>query len=182
MKLVIAIGGASGSIYARLLLDQLLKHPDIDVSLVMSENAIINWKLENPDFPIEKYPYKLYDKKDFNAPFASGSAKTDAMIICPCSAGLLGRIANGVSDDLISRAADVMLKERKKLVIVFRENPLNLIHIENMRSLTLAGGIICISSPSYYSNAKTITELAATVSNRALELCGIDTQSFKWGE
>ncbi|MBK8483232.1 MAG: UbiX family flavin prenyltransferase [Saprospiraceae bacterium] len=181
MKIVIAIGGASGSIFARILLDTLENIKEHEVAIVLSENAEINWALENEHHALDKYSFKRYAKSDFNAPFASGSGKFDAMIICPCSAGLLGRIANGVSDDLISRAADVMLKERKKLVLVFRESPFNLIHIENMQRISLAGGIICPAIPSFYSKPKSIEELVRTITNRALELIGIDTNSFQWG-
>jgi 4-hydroxy-3-polyprenylbenzoate decarboxylase len=182
MKIVVAIGGASGAIYAKVLLDKLMIMSEHEVSIVMTENAQINWKLENKNDSIEKYTFRRFSKNDFSAPFASGSGKYDAMIICPCSAGLLGRIANGISDDLITRAADVMLKERKKLVLVFRETPLNLVHIRNMENLTLAGGIICPAIPSFYSNSINIEELVATVSYRALELVGLNTGSFSWGE
>lgn len=182
MKIVIGIGGASGSVYARLLLDKLMDLQEHEVSYVMSDNAEVNWQLENPQHSIQNYPFRRYAKNDFSAPFASGSAKYDAMIVCPCSAGFLGRVANGISDDLMTRAADVMLKERKKLVLVFRESPFNLIHIENMKKVTLAGGIICPAIPSFYSKPETMDQLIATVSNRALELIGIDTKSFKWGE
>lgn len=182
MKIVIAIGGASGAIYARVLLDKLMKMDGHEISYVMSDNAEINWNLENEHHSINHYPFKRYTKSDFSAPFASGSAKYDAMIVCPCSAGLLGRIANGVSDDLITRAADVMLKERRKLILVFRESPLSLIHIENMKKVTLAGAIICPAIPSYYANPKTIEDIVSTVSLRAIELIGLDTGSFQWGE
>lgn len=181
MKLVVAVGGASGSIYARVLFDFLSELKGHEISIVVSDNAEINWKLENPNKPLDVYSFKRFLKNDFNAPFASGSGKYDAMIICPCSAGLLGRIANGVSDDLTTRAADVILKERKKLVLVFRESPLNLIHIENMKKITLAGGIICPAIPSFYSNPDHIEAVVSTVTNRALELIGIDTNSFQWG-
>ncbi|MBK9108662.1 MAG: UbiX family flavin prenyltransferase [Saprospiraceae bacterium] len=181
MKLVIGIGGASGSIYARVLLQFLQSKLELETHVVMSENAEYNWKLENPGHDIAHYPFQFYQNKDFTAGFASGSGKFDAMIICPCSAGLMGRIANGISDDLMTRAADVMLKERKKLVIVLRETPLQLIHIENMKQLTLAGAIICPAIPSFYSNPQTMDDVAKTVSLRALELVGIDTQSYQWG-
>lgn len=181
MKIVVAIGGASGSIYARLLLDKLMEANEHEVAMVLSKNAGFNWELENENYPLGKYPFQRFENDDFMAPFASGSGKFDAMIICPCSAGLLGRIAHGLSDDLISRAADVMLKERKKLVLVFRESPIHLIHIENMKQLSLAGAIICPAIPSFYSKPDSFDALAATVSNRALELIGIDTHSFRWG-
>jgi flavin prenyltransferase len=182
MKIVLAIGGASGAIYARTLMETIQSIGSHELAYVMSENAEINWKLENPDHTLESYPFKRYMKHDFNAPFASGSAKYEAMIICPCSAGLLGRIANGISDDLISRTADVMLKERRKLVMIFRETPFSLIHIENMKSITLAGGIICPAIPSFYSNPSSLDDIARTVSNRALELIGLNTGGFQWGQ
>jgi flavin prenyltransferase len=104
------------------------------------------------------------------------------MIVVPCSMGTLGRVAHGISDDLITRAADVMLKERRKLILVTRDTPLSLIHINNMKTVTEAGGIICPASPSFYSNPKTIDEAAATVVDRVIDLCGLDQQSFRWGE
>lgn len=182
MKLVVGIGGASGSLYAKVLLDTLNLQPDVTVGVVMSDNAMTNWALENPDTPWDSLPHKIYHNRDFTAPFASGSAQWDAMIVCPCSAGLLGRIANGFSDDLISRAADVMLKERKKLILVFRETPLSLIHIENMQKITQAGGIICPAIPSFYSAPGSLEALAKTVTDRSLQLAGITVDTFRWGQ
>ena len=115
------------------------------------------------------------------APFASGSAKFDTMIIIPCSMGTMGRIATGISNDLTTRAADVILKERRKLVLVARDTPLNLIHINNMKVITEAGGIICPAVPSFYNKPKTIEEVAETVVNRVLDLCGFTTGSYQWG-
>jgi 4-hydroxy-3-polyprenylbenzoate decarboxylase len=103
------------------------------------------------------------------------------MFVVPCSMGTLGRIASGISDDLITRAADVVLKERRKLILVARETPYNLIHIKNMETVTLAGGIICPATPSFYSKPKTMEELAMTVVNRMLDLAGIDNKSYRWG-
>lgn len=182
-KIVLAIGGSSGSIYARLLLERLSQIPEqvADCAIVMSENAQVNWRIEQEDADISSFGYTLYDKYNFYAPFASGSARYDTMIICPCSMGLLGRIANGISNDLTTRAADVILKERRKLIIVPRETPYNLIHIENMRTLTLAGAIICPATPSFYSKPKTIDELAMTVVDRVLDLAGLEVDAFRWG-
>ncbi|MCC6753625.1 MAG: UbiX family flavin prenyltransferase [Saprospiraceae bacterium] len=181
MKLVIGVGGASGSIYAAALLRTLHKMGEHTVELVFSENALTNWQLENPGYPVDSIPFRRYGNRDFSAGFASGSARYDAMIVCPCSAGLLGRIANGVSDDLMTRAADVMLKERRRLVLVFRETPLSLIHIENMERVTRAGAIVCPAIPSFYSQPSDLDALVSTVTDRALELCGVHTDSFRWG-
>src|SRR6186713_1593482 len=130
LKIAIAVTGASGAIYARRLL-QRLESQNLDLHLVWSENARTVWKLELED---ENFDCKarVWDKSDFFAPFASGSAGFDALIICPCSMGTLGRIATGISNDLITRAADVVLKERRKLICVVRETPYNLVHIRNM--------------------------------------------------
>ena len=125
---------------------------------------------------------QFYEKTDFNAPFASGSGKYNVMIIVPCSMGTLGRIASGVSNDLIIRAADVVLKERRKLICVVRETPYNLIHIKNMETVTLAGGIICPATPSFYSRPTTLEEVAATVVDRVLDLAGFDIKAFRWGK
>ncbi|HEY0432640.1 MAG TPA: UbiX family flavin prenyltransferase, partial [Chitinophagaceae bacterium] len=118
---------------------------------------------------------------DFSAPFASGSGRFDTMIIVPCSMGTLGRIAGGTSNDLVTRAADVMLKERRRLICVVRDTPFNLIHIRNMETVTLAGGIICPASPSFYSRPLTIEAAAATVVDRVLDLAGIPVNTFRWG-
>jgi 4-hydroxy-3-polyprenylbenzoate decarboxylase len=182
-KIVLGIGGSSGSIYARLLLDRLSLMPDQieDCAIVMSANAHVNWNIEQGDKDVGSYGFKIYEKNNFSAPFASGSARYDTMIVCPCSVGLMGRIAHGVSDDLMTRAADVMLKERRKLILVPRETPYSLIHIENMRLITLAGGIICPATPSFYSRPKTIDELAMTVVDRVLDLAGFGIETFRWG-
>jgi 4-hydroxy-3-polyprenylbenzoate decarboxylase len=183
MKLVVAIGGSSGSIYAKVLLDRLVRIQDQleAVGVVMTDNAKFNWEYELGDQSFADYPFTFYDKNDFMAPFASGSARFEAMIVCPCSMGLMGRIATGVSGDLITRAADVMLKERRKLILMPRDTPYNLIHLDNMRQITLAGGIICPASPSFYSRPKNFEELAATVVDRALDLAGVRIDTYRWG-
>ena len=133
-KIALAITGASGAIYAKLLLDKLaaLKEQCAEVSVVMSDNAKYVWKTELDDETFSSYPFRYFEKSDFLAPFASGSAGYDALIIAPCSMGTLGRIAAGISNDLTTRGADVMLKERKKLILLARETPYNLVHINNM--------------------------------------------------
>jgi len=116
------------------------------------------------------------------APFASGSANFKTMIVCPCSMGTLGRISSGISNDLTTRAADVILKERRKLILVARETPLSLIHINNMKTITESGGIICPATPSFYSNPTSFEDLASTVVDRVLTLSGFEHNSFSWGE
>ena len=183
-KIIIAITGASGAIYAKLLLDNLLKLGDQieKVGVVMSDNAKEIWRTELNNDDFDHYPYTFYQKMDFNAPFASGSAKYDTMIIVPCSMGTLGRIAHGISNDLIARAADVILKERRKLIAVVRDTPFSLIHINNLKTVTEAGGIICPAIPSFYSLPKTIEELAQTVVDRVIYLAGLENESFRWKE
>lgn len=183
-KVIIAVTGASGAIYAKVLLDKLMgfRQEGLEVGLIMSDNALQVWKFELENEKYLEYPFKIYSKADFNAPFASGSAKFDTMIICPCSMGTLGRIASGISNDLTTRAADVILKERRKLILVTRDTPLNLIHINNMKAVTEAGGIICPASPSFYSLPNSFEALAATVIDRVLDLCNLEVSSFRWGE
>lgn len=182
-KIVVAITGASGSLYARQVLDKLLRIKDQwqEVSVVMTENAKTVWKTELGEEQYVKYPFRYFSQQDFDAPFASGSGQYDTMIIVPCSMGSLGRIAHGISSDLITRAADVILKERRKLICVLRDTPYSLIHIRNMEAVTLAGGIICPASPSFYSNPKTIEELGSTVVDRVLDLAGFNISTFRWG-
>ncbi|HMG83375.1 MAG TPA: UbiX family flavin prenyltransferase [Ferruginibacter sp.] len=181
-KIVVAITGASGAIYPKVLLDKLLaiKSQWSELSVVLTENAKLVWQTELDNKGYENYPAKFFTQQDFNAPFASGSGQYDIMIIIPCSVGTLGRIAGGISNDLITRAADVVLKERRKLICVVRETPYNLIHIKNMETVTLAGGIICPATPSFYSKPTTFEELAATVVDRVLDLAGFTIDTYRW--
>lgn len=183
-KIVVAITGASGAIYAKVLLHKLqqLSEQIEEVGIVMSDNAKEVWKFELDNTDFEKLPFRIYNKNDFFAPFASGSAKYNTMIISPCSMGTLGRIASGISNDLTSRAADVILKERRKLILVTRDTPLSLIHINNMKTVTEAGGIICPASPSFYSKPKDFDSLASTVIDRVLDLAGLEVSGYRWGE
>ncbi len=181
-KIVVGVGGSSGSIYTSILLDKLAERDDVDVAVVMSDNARINWKIELPDIDPESYPFSYYKKNDFMSPIASGSAQYTSMVICPCSMGLLGRIAGGFSQDLMTRAADVMLKERRQLILIPRETPYNLIHLRNMTALTEAGAIICPATPSFYSKPSTIKEACATVVDRVIDLMGLPQDSYRWGE
>ena len=181
-KIILAITGASGSIYAKLLLRKLqnLNTPPAEIAVIFSETAREIWIAETGEKFVPVNPAKEYNNKTYNAPFASGSSQYDTMIICPASMGTTGRIANGTSDDLIARTADVMLKERRKLIIVPRETPYSLIHINNMKTLTLAGAIICPASPSFYSNPKSIDDLVMTVVDRIIDLAGFENNGFRW--
>lgn len=182
-KLLIAATGASGAIYCQLILDKLtgLKSQWSELALLMSDNAKDVWQVELGNDHYKNYPVRYYDKNDFSAPFASGSGKYDTMIIVPCSMGTLGRIAGGISNDLLTRSADVILKERRKLICVVRDTPYNLVHIRNMETVTLAGGIICPATPSFYSQPKTIEQVALTVVDRVLDLAGFDISTYRWG-
>jgi 4-hydroxy-3-polyprenylbenzoate decarboxylase len=183
-KIIVAITGASGSIYAKVLLDKLVALQDqIDaVGIVMSDNAKDVWKFELDDTSYDNLPFKIYNKNDFFAPFASGSAKYESMVICPCSMGTMARIATGISNDLTTRAADVILKERRKLILVTRDTPLSLIHIENMRTVTLAGGIILPAAPSFYSKPQSFEDLASTVVDRIIDQIGLSQDTYRWSE
>ena len=183
-KIVVAITGASGSVYAKVLLTKLCQIKDQieELGVVMTENAKDVWKTELGDEDYKNFDVKYYGQQDFYAPFASGSGQYSTMIIIPCSMGTLGRIASGISSDLITRAADVILKERRKLICVARDTPYNLIHIKNMETITLAGGIIAPATPSFYSIPKTIEEVAATVVDRVIDLAGLKQNSYRWGE
>jgi len=183
-KIAVAITGASGSIYAKVLLDKLLQmRSQWDaLDMVMSNNAKEVWATELGNEDYSNYPVRYFDKYDFKAPFASGSAQYNIMMVIPCSMGTLGRIASGVSDDLVTRAADVILKERRKLILVVRDTPYNLVHIRNMETVTLAGGIICPATPSFYSRPATFEALAATVVDRVLDLAGLHVDTYRWND
>jgi len=179
-KIVMAITGASGSIYAQRLLKQFEAMDEVEVGVVLSKNAPDVWEHEL-GIPFEtKFP--VYDRLDYRAPFASGSARYEHMVIVPCSMGTLGRIAHGISDDLTSRAADVILKERRQLICMVRDTPMNLIHLENMRSLTIAGATMLPAIPSFYSKPVTIEEVVDTVIDRILDQLGLEPSTFRWGE
>ncbi|MFM7672570.1 MAG: UbiX family flavin prenyltransferase [Bacteroidota bacterium] len=182
-KIAVAITGASGSIYAQDLLEKLVGMTDQvrEISLVMSTNSKEVWQTELGEDSWKNFPVRHVETHDFSSPIASGSGQYDTLIVIPCSMGTLGRIAHGVSGDLITRAADVILKERRKLILVARETPYNLIHIRNMETITLAGGIICPATPSFYSLPQTPKAIAATVVDRVLDLAGLKHNSFRWG-
>lgn len=183
-KIILAITGASGSIYALKLLEKLkhVKNPPDEIAVIFTDTAKEIWEAETGQKYSPGYTEKEYRNNTFHASFASGSSSYDTLIICPASMGTIGRIANGTSDDLIARTADVMLKERRRLIIVPREAPYNLIHINNMKTLALSGAIICPATPSFYSNPKTIDDLVMTVVNRIIDLAGFENDSYRWME
>ncbi|MGD9977123.1 MAG: UbiX family flavin prenyltransferase [Bacteroidales bacterium] len=182
-KIIVAVTGASGAIYAAKLIDLLQSQKERveEIALIFSENGRKVWAFEQG--PVRQFfaPVIEYNNADMFSPAASGSAAYSTMIVVPCTMGTLGRIATGTSIDLIGRAADVMLKERRKLILVPRELPYNLIHIENMRTVTLAGGIILPASPSFYSLPGSIDELVLTVVHRILDTAGIEVNHYRWG-
>jgi 4-hydroxy-3-polyprenylbenzoate decarboxylase len=187
MKLVVAIGGASGAIYAQRLLDAVesaARGPlagALEVGVCFSRSGAEVWRHEL-GVPF-RHPFPRYELDDFRAPFASGSAGWDAMVVIPCSTGGLARIAHGISDDLIGRAADVMLKERRKLVLVVRETPLSLIHLENMLAVTRAGAVVLPAAPSFYSKPATVEAVLDTVVGRVLDQLDIPHQLMpRWGQ
>jgi 4-hydroxy-3-polyprenylbenzoate decarboxylase len=184
LKLVVAVGGASGAPYTRRLLHVLSTQPAgvVETHLVFSKAAHQVWA-EEVGTPTADLPFKKWDARDFNAPFASGSAGFGAMVVIPCSMGGLARIAHGLSEDLIGRAADVMLKERRKLVLVARDTPLSLIHLENMAAVTRAGAIVLPAMPSFYGRPQTIEALLDTVVGRVLDHLGLPIKlGPRWGE
>lgn len=182
MKIIVAITGASGAIYARQCLENLIAHPAVErVALILSDNAEDVLRAEGVTLP-ESERVERFSNGDMWASVASGSARWDAMIIIPASMGTVGRIASGISRTLIERAADVMLKERRRLVVVVRESPYSLIHLRNMTTLTEAGAIILPASPSFYFNPATVEELCLTTSLRALEMAGVEVDHRHWGE
>jgi 4-hydroxy-3-polyprenylbenzoate decarboxylase len=181
MKVLVAVGGASGSLYARRLLENLTASLGVEVATCFSPCGLQVWRHELGGEP--SFPFRRYAVDDFASPFASGSALWDAVVAIPCSMGRLARIAHGVGDDLISRAADVALKERRKLVLVVRETPLSQIHLENMSTVTRAGAVVLPAAPSFYFRPTTVEALADTVVARVLDQLGVaHSLQARWGE
>ena len=182
MKIIVAVTGASGAIYARQFLERILLCNEVEhIALIVSRCGEEVVRHEGVELSQDER-IKRYSADDMFAPTASGSARYDAMVIIPASMGTVGRIASGVSLSLIERSADVMLKERRRLVCVVRETPYSLIHLRNMTTLTEAGAIILPASPSFYSHPSDIEELAATLTERVLAHAGLDLPHYEWGE
>ena len=182
LKIIVAITGASGAIYTQRLLDNL--HPaQHELHVVLSNYAHAVIAEELPDGLRLPPGTKTHSLKSMNAPFASGSNAFDAMVIIPCSMGTLGRIAHGTSEDVLLRAADVMLKERRKLILVPRETPLNLVHVKNFELLLQAGATILPANPCFYTNPKTIEQVVDTVVARVLDHLGVPQKLMpRWAE
>ena len=178
---MVAIGGASGSVYAQRLLDTLAamsaRDPKaLEVGLCVSSAGAEVWNHEIGDFPA--YPFTRYGLRDFRAPFASGSAGWDAMVVVPCSTGGLARIAHGISENLIERAADVMLKEQRRLIIVPRETPMSLPQLRNMVRCAQAGAMILPAMPAFYQQPKTLDDLADFMAGKILSALGFEHELF----
>ena len=182
MKIVVAITGASGALYAQRLLDHLdpRRH---EIHVVLSNYANVVLAQELPGGLRLPEGAQTHGLRSMNAPFASGSNPMDAMVIIPCTMGTLGRIAHGFSEDVLLRAADVALKEKRKLILVPRETPLNLVHVKNFELLLLAGAILLPANPSFYHQPATIEQVVDTVVSRVLDHLGVENKlSPRWQE
>ena len=191
-KIVVGVTGASGAPYAKRLLSILAERQktvgDVEIALCLSPTASEVWAIECGGDLREHVlglasPVPIWDQRDYRAPFASGSAGWHAMIIVPCSMGTAARIAHGISDSLLTRAADVMIKERRKLIVVPRETPLSVIHLENLTALARAGATILPAMPAFYSNPRTLEDAVDGVVARILDHAGIGNDLMRrWGE
>ncbi len=181
-KIVLGATGASGSIYARLLAEALLAHAGVELSVVVTENGLKVMDYEGEGAWLADPRITRFANDDLFAPPASGSAGYDAMVVVPCSMGTLGRLAAATSADLLGRAADVMLKERRPLILVPRETPLHTIHLRNMATLSECGAVILPAAPSFYGKPADIESLCRTVTDRVLSLLGLEHDGYVWGE
>lgn len=172
-RYVVAVTGATGAVYARRALAAAAAKDGVEIDVVFSKTGRVVWEHE-VGTPIAELPMRTWSPGDFTAPFASGSARYDGMLVIPCSAGCMARIAQGISTDLVGRAGDVMLKERKPLVLVLRETPLSLVHLRAAAAVTEAGAVVMPASPSFYGRPGSVEDLVDSVVGRALDLLGID--------
>lgn len=181
MKVVVAITAASGAIYARQLLETLVASDEVErIAVIYSANARAVVAHEGETMP-NASKIEEYDNDNLFAPPASGSARWDAMVVVPSSVGTVGRVASGVSQSLIERAADVMLKERRRLIFVVRETPYSLIHLRNMTTLTESGAVILPATPSFYSHPQDVEAVCQTVTERITAMLGIEGKRYEWG-
>ncbi|MDH5783805.1 MAG: UbiX family flavin prenyltransferase [Candidatus Bathyarchaeota archaeon] len=180
MRLIVAITGASGVVYGRRLLEAL-REKKVETYLVVSKAAedVIKHELNMTKRELEKLANYVYDVNDLSAPIVSGSFKTDGMIVIPCSMKTLAGITHGYSDNLILRAADVTLKEKRKLILVPRETPLSVVHLRNLLDLASQGVFILPAMPAYYHKPKKIEDLTDFIVGKALDLLGIEHELFK---
>jgi 4-hydroxy-3-polyprenylbenzoate decarboxylase len=184
-KIVVGVTGASGAPYARrllaLLAERAREHRDVEVGCVLSPTARTVWGLECGGTP-EDLGISVHAPNDFGAPFASGSAGWHAMVVVPCSMSAAGRIAHGTGESLLTRAADVMLKERRTLIVVPRETPMSVIHLENLVALARAGALVLPACPSFYGQPRTLGDALDTVVGRVLDHLGVEHDLVKrWG-
>jgi flavin prenyltransferase len=177
-RFVVGVTGASGAPYAKRLLEFLREAPGIEVDLVFTRTGRVVWNHEVGSDPAE-LGHRMWNHGDFTAPFASGSARYDGMLVVPCSAGSAARIAHGLSVDLVGRAADVMLKERRPLVLVVRETPFSVIHLRNLTQLAEAGAVVMPASPGFYHRPQSVQDLVDHVVARALDRLGVDNELFR---
>ena len=181
-KIIVAVTGASGSVYARLLCEALSRVAELgEIALIVTGNGCRVAAFEDGDEWLSDSRFTRYDDDDLFAAPASGSASYDAMAVIPCSMGMAGRIAAGVSNDLASRAADVMLKERRRLILVPREAPLGTIHLRNLTTLSECGAVICPAAPSFYPHPRNIEDLCGTIVERVLTLLDVEVPHYEWG-
>lgn len=182
MKLVVGISGASGAPYARRMLRHLAQCEGVETHVVLSRTAEQVYSHECEGQSPSEFGLPTFGGRDYNAPAASGSARFDAMVVIPASMSCVARIAHGISDDLLTRAADVMLKERRRLVLVPREAPYSSIHLENMLAASRAGALMLPASPAFYGHPRSIDDLLDGVVGRTLEHLGVDNAlSRRWG-
>jgi len=181
-KIIIAITGASGSIYAKRLIEKLEKYSDKikNLEVVFSDAGKQVWDFEINEV-LKPTNFRIFENTNLFSPIASGSAKYDTMVIIPCSMGTVGRIANGISNDLISRATDVIIKERKKLIVVPRETPFSSIHLNNLKIISDNGGVVIPANPSFYHKPQTVTEIIDTVVDKVIEHIGFSSGAKEWG-
>jgi 4-hydroxy-3-polyprenylbenzoate decarboxylase len=181
-KIVVGVTGASGAPYARRLIAVLRERADVELGVCASRTAAEVWALECGGDLGETAGVRVWGLNDYKAPFASGSAGWHAMAVVPCSMGTAGRIAHGISDTLLTRAADVMLKERRTLVVVPRESPLSLVHLENLTTLARAGAVVLPAMPSFYAKPATLDDAIDTVVGRILDHLGLEHALLRrWG-
>ncbi|HEY4013539.1 MAG TPA: UbiX family flavin prenyltransferase [Polyangiaceae bacterium] len=182
-KIVVAVTGASGAPYARRLLRVLRARDDVEMAVCASATAAQVWALECGGDMRDEAGVSVWGGRDYTAPFASGSAGWQAMVVIPCSMGTVARIAHGISDTLLTRAADVMLKERRTLVLVPRETPLSLVHLENLTAAARAGALVLPAMPSFYGKPQTLDDAIDTVVGRVMDHLGLEHELLRrWGD